>query len=280
MVEIESYGAGSLPGQPVIPGGGKSARKLLFPAGIFFMLFLIEAIMAAGAAGAYFLYAGAGRITEIVSDTRSHAETLAGVLGGAAELSYRAKSYARLRDLLHDRIDGRTVDEAFFVLKSGKIIAHSDPAVEEKLGDDRTAAGKAYDLDLILRPVTEKSAGILFTDCNIASKPVPFDRGQRDLIRQYLYRDIDTSGWLASRAVLGKKKPVGAVCIILSKAKIHAFIREHVDRTLRVFQLAPRRRVRGFAGRDPHRVRPLPEHQEARARRAAEHGARSRRRAV
>jgi len=126
MVEIESYGAGSLPGQPAVPGGGKSARKVLFPVGIFFMLFLIEAIMAAGAAGAYFLYAGAGRITEIVSDTRSHAETLAGALGAAAELSYRAKSYARLRDLLHDRIDGRTVDEAFFILKSGKLIAHSD----------------------------------------------------------------------------------------------------------------------------------------------------------
>lgn len=243
MVEIESFGAvpsSDLPGGPwaAPPRAGKPAGKLLFPVGIFFMLFLIESIMAAGAAGAYFLYAGAGRITEIESDARSYAVTMAEALGGAAELSYRAKNYTRLRSLFRGKIEERTIDEAFFILKSGKLIAHSDPAVEEKLEGNIATGGKAYDLDLILQPVNRKSTEVLFTDYSIASKPVPFDRGQRDLIRQYLYRGIDSNGWLASRAVFGKKKPVGTVGFIISKTRIHAFIRRHIERTLGILRLS------------------------------------------
>jgi hypothetical protein len=237
MVEIELYGSadspGPLPSPAVKPGG-----KMLFPIGIFFMLLVIESIMAAGAAFAYFLYAGAGRITEIEADAGSYSRTLAEALGGAAELGYRAKNYSRLRTLFHKTIEERTIDEAFFILKSGKVIAHSDPLVEEKLKGAVAADNRAYDLELILRPVREKSTEVVLTDYAIASQPVPFDSGQRDLIRQYLYRGIDSSGWLATRAVYGKKKPVGAVGFIISKARIHDFIRKHVDRTLQVLRLA------------------------------------------
>ena len=224
--------------RPAASPGRQKGRGSLFPVGIFFMLFLIESIMAAGAAGAYFLYAGAGRITEIEADTRSNAVNLAEALGSAAELSYRAKSYSGIRKLFQEKIDGRIVDEAFFILKSGKLIAHSYPQAEDRLKGNIAGGGSAYDLDLILRPVAGTSTGVLFTDCNIASKPVPFDRGQRDLIRQYLYRGIDAGGWLASRAVYGKKKPVGVVGILIAKTKIHAFIRDHVDRTMQVFRVA------------------------------------------
>ncbi len=239
MVEISLNGAENPAGPvPAIPAVKKRGRGSLFPAGIFFMLFLIESIMAAGAAGAYFLYAGAGRISEIETDTRSHAMSLAEALGGAAELSYRVKNYTRLIRLFQDKIGERAVDEAFFILKSGKLIAHSDPKIEEMLKGNIPGGGAAYDLDLILQPVTSASTEVLFTDYNIVSRPVPFDGNQRDLIRQYLYRGIDAGGWLASRAVYGKKKPVGTVGIIMAKTRIHEFIRDHADRTLQVFRIA------------------------------------------
>lgn len=239
MVEISLNGAEN----PAVTGpaastGKNRGGKSLFPVGIFFMLFLIETIMAAGAAGAYFLYAGAGRISEIEADTRSHAVNLAEALGGAAELSYRAKNYSRLKKLFQEKIGERTIDEAFFILRSGKLIAHSDPQAEEKLKGTMAGGGSAYNLDLILQPVTSNSTGVLFTDYNIVSRPVPFERSQQDLIRHYLYRGIDSSGWLASRAVYGRKKPVGTVGFIISKTRIYAFIRDHVDRTLQVFRIA------------------------------------------
>ena len=91
------------------------------------MLFLIESIMAAGAAGPTSCMPGPAGSSEIEADTRSYAMTLAEALGGSAELSYRAKNYTRLRTLFREKIGERTVDEAFFILKSGKLIAHSDP---------------------------------------------------------------------------------------------------------------------------------------------------------
>lgn len=239
MVEFSLNGAEIPSGPaPAASSGKNRGGGSLLPVGIFFMIFLIESIMAAGAAGAYFLYAGAGRITEIEADTRSNAMTLAEALGGSAELSYRAKNHTRLRKLFREKIGDRTVDEAFFILTSGKLIAHSNPVIEEKLKGNIAGDGGVYNLDLILQPVSRNSTEVLFTDYDIASKPAPFDRSQRDLIRQYLYRGIDASGWLASRAVYGRKKPVGAVGLIIAKTKIHAFIRDHADRTLQLFRIA------------------------------------------
>ncbi|OHD66054.1 MAG: hypothetical protein A2176_09855 [Spirochaetes bacterium RBG_13_51_14] len=217
---------------------GNRAKKKLFPFGIFFMLFFMESIIAAGAVFSYFLFAGTSRIAEIESNTRSYSIPLAEAFGSMAEMSYRTKRYARLRTLFRKKIGERIIDEAFFVLRDGRLIAHSDPVIEKNLKGNLASDEWAYNLDLILKPVYQKSREVFFTDYNFVSKPVPFDRWRRNLLKTYFYRNIDPSGWLVSRAVFGKKKPVGAVSFIISKERMYSFIAGHIIRCVRLLELS------------------------------------------
>jgi hypothetical protein len=209
---------------------GRKPVKMIFPVGIFFMLFFIESLIAAGASLAYFYYIGRSGLAEIESNTRSCSVPIAEAFGSMAEMCYRTRNYSRLRTLFREKTEQRIISEAFFVLKNGRVIAHSDPAVYESLKGNLASDELAYNMDLILRPVAQKSRDVFFTEYNIVSKPAPFKREYRLLLKRYFYRNIDSTGWLASRAVFGKKKPVGAVCFIIGKERIYSFLIAHINR--------------------------------------------------
>lgn len=220
------------------PGNGRRPMKIIFPIGVFFMLFFIESLVAAGASLAYFFYVGKSGISDIESNVRSCSIPIAEAFGTMAEMCYRSRDYRRLRTLFREKIEQNSIDEAFFVLRNGKLIAHTDPSALADLKGNIASDELAYNMDLILRPVVQKSRDVFFTDYNIVSRRAPFRRELRMLLKSYFYRNIDSTGWLVSRAVYGRKKPVGAVCFIISKQRIYCFLAAHVERSLRIFMIS------------------------------------------
>lgn len=235
MTKQEHPGGEGLPG---VSYTGTKRVKMIFPAGIFFMLFFIESLIAAGASIAYFFYVGRAGIAGIESNTRSYAVPVAEAFGNMAEMCYRTGNFSRLRTLFRERIEQRIISEAFFVLRDGRVVAHSDPAVSERLKGNLAGDELAYNMDLLLRPLERKSRDVFFSEYNIVSKQAPFKREYRMLLKRYFYPNIDSTGWLASRAVFGKKKPVGAVCFIIGKERIYSFLVAHMNRSLGIFFMA------------------------------------------
>ncbi len=229
------------PGREGLPGPSNNSRKpvkMIFPVGIFFMLFFIESLIAAGASLAYFFYIGRGGIAQIESNTRSYAVPVAEAFGAMAELCYRTRNFSRLRTLYKERIEKQIISEAFFVMRDGKLIAHSDPAIIVSMKGNLASDELAYNMDLILRPLEQKSRDVFFGDYNIVTKPMPFKREYRMLLKRYFYPAIDSTGWLASRAVYGKKKPVGVVCFIISKERIYSFLIAHINRSIGILLIS------------------------------------------
>ncbi|MBN1533962.1 MAG: hypothetical protein JXA20_14930 [Spirochaetes bacterium] len=209
-----------------------------FPFGILLILAAVFSLLVTGAMTGYFLYTGKQRIGDIESYTRNYSITLAEAFSGAAELGYKKGSNEKLKSLFRDRVRRDTFDEAFFVLRNGALVAHSDADAEKELRGNIANDEFAYNTDLILRPVIARSRDIQFTDYNIISKRIPFTRTQRSLLKRYLYDGIDTSGWLASRAVFSGENPVGTVNLIIGKDRIFRFIAAHWGETLRVWVMA------------------------------------------
>ena len=234
IIELDMYGSART-GHPC---RGENIKKTIFPIGIFLMLFVILSIIAAGASFVYFMYAGKSGIAQIESYTRSYSIPLAEAFGTMAEMCYRTKTYSRLRTLFREKIEQRFIDQAFVVLRNGKLIAHSDPDLEKKLKGNLASDEYAYNLELILQPVYRTSREVLFTDYNISSIQAPFERQYRMLLKTYFYKNIDSTGWLVSRAIFKKKKPVGAVCFIMSKKRIYSFITGHIGRSMLLFTVS------------------------------------------
>ncbi len=229
MTEKAFHEGGSQAAPPLII---KKPAKIIFPVGIFIMLFIVESLIAAGTSLAYFYYIGRSSIATIERNTRSYAMPVADAFGTMAEMCYRTKKFDRLRHLLEEKIEQRVIREAFFVLRDGRVIAHSDPSMMDRLKGNLAGDELAYNMDLILFPVMRRSTQVFFIDYNIVTKRAPFKREYRMLLKRYFYPQIDSTGWLASRAVYGKKKPVGAVCFIIGKERIYSFLAAHVERSV------------------------------------------------
>lgn len=181
-------------------------------------------MVGAGALLAYFYYEARSGTVAIESSVRFCAVHLAEALAGLAEVSSRTKRYDRLRAAFVEQKAHGTIGEAFFVLHDGRIIAHSQPECERRLKGNIASDEFTYNLDLILKPVRDEAKETLFSDYNIPSKRVPYHGALLDLAKRYLYRSIDSSGWIASRAVYQGKKPIGAVCFIIGKDRVYAFL--------------------------------------------------------
>ncbi|MBP7739054.1 MAG: hypothetical protein KA369_24005 [Spirochaetes bacterium] len=235
MTEKDIHEGGSRSASPLVI---KKPAKMIFPVGIFIMLFIVEAIIAAGTSLAYFYYIGRSSIATIETNTRSYAMPVAEAFGTMAEMCYRTKKFDRLQFLFQEKIGQRSIKEAFFVLRDGRVIAHSDPATMERLKGNLAGDELAYNMDLILFPVIQKSRNVFFTDYNIVTKRAPFERQYRMLLKRYFYPNIDSTGWLASRAVYGRKKPVGAVCFIIGKDRVFTFLAAHAERSVGILLIS------------------------------------------
>ncbi|MCP4137261.1 MAG: hypothetical protein GY754_40200 [bacterium] len=224
---------------------GKRLKTYIFPIGIFLMLFVMQSLLATAASFGYFIYAGKKRIADIEKYTKNYSITMAEAFARVAEFSHRTKKYKRLNTLFREKIQEHTIDEAFFVLIDGKLVLHSDKAVQKRLNGNIANDEFAYNIDWIMRPIRRKSREVQFSHYNIMSKnlpvfPIPFGskRGHRRFIKQHLYKDINKLGWLLSKAVYVRNKPVGTVNFIISKDRIYTFLVEHITESKKIFLFA------------------------------------------
>jgi hypothetical protein len=208
----------------------RKLKRIIFPIGIFFLLFLIESVIGIGGVASYIYLAGKKNIADIESYTINYSKTMAEAFADVAEFSYLEKKYAAaLKKLFHEKIEAHTIDEAFFVLANGKIVVHSKPKIEEKLRKNIFDDEMSYPKEMILNSVHAKSNDLISDNYNITDKFVPFRRWERDIISKYIYPDLNTTGWLFSKWILHKKKPIGTVNFIISKERIYTSIRESID---------------------------------------------------
>ena len=199
------------------------------------MLFIIQLTLSLGGTALYFYQTGLTRIKDIENYNKSYSITLAEAFADVAELSYGKKNYKKLKKLFREKIQDTTIDEAFFVLKNGKIIVHSDKEVEKSLRGNIANDEFSYNIDLILWPVKKKSKEVMFTPYNIMGKRPPFTREQRMYIKKYYYKEIETLGWLVTRAVYYRNKPIGTVNFLIYNDKINQFLEKHASQAMFTF---------------------------------------------
>jgi uncharacterized membrane protein affecting hemolysin expression len=99
--------------------------------------------------------------------TREYSTAVAEALADVAEMSYRLKDYSKLQDLFREKLNENLIDEAFFVLADGRLIAHSNSETAKNLGGYLAADEFTYNMDLILGPVLRKDK--IFSLLNITS---------------------------------------------------------------------------------------------------------------
>lgn len=208
-------------------------KKVFFPLGVFFLVYIFEALIAVGTIGYYFQHTGKMRINDIVSYTRNYSLTMGEAFADVAELSLKSGDYSNLKTLYQEKIRENTIDEAFFILKDGKIIVHSSRDTAKELKGNLANDEFTYNLDMIQKPLFKKGKEISFSDYNIITKRSPFKRNERKLLGKYLYEPIETTGWLVTRAVNKKGKPAGTVSFLISKDRVFNFIQTHMKESRR-----------------------------------------------
>ncbi len=213
-------------------------KKKKFPIGIFLMLLVIESAIAVLAVGLYFRHTGKKQIAKIEKYTRNYSMSMIDAFADVARLSYKARDYSVLKALFRQEIREDTIDEAFFVLNDGHIVVHSSKDIEKELKGNIATDEFAYNIDLILRPAKRKLTTVQFTSYNVMNKKVPFRREVRELLEKYLYDEINMLGWLVSKAVYYKKKPVGTVNFLIYKERVYDFIRAQMNEAVKFYKIA------------------------------------------
>ncbi len=220
-------------------------KKKLFPFGIFILLLFIELVISINASMAYLVYTGRSRTGEIETYIRNYSIPMAEAFARVAELSHRKEKNPRLETLFREKVQNDAIDEAFFVLTNGRIVIHSNPGVQKRLKNNILTDEFSYSTELILRQARKKSKDTLFSNYNIIGEEIPefpfpmgTKRDHRNFIKKYIYSDVNSVGWLVSRAVFIKDRPVGTVNFIISKKRIYGFLIEHIKTSMNVLALA------------------------------------------
>ncbi len=213
-------------------------RKRTFPTGIFSLLFLIQIIASTAGIAFYFYTSSKNNLADIEKYTLNYSKTLAEAFASVAELSYKNKNYSSLKSLFREKIEENTIDEAFFVLKDGSLIVHSNTTTENKLKGNIANDEMYYNLELILQPVEKNSKELFFSNYNVIDKKIPFNRSLRELIQKHLYSSINTSGWLFTKGVFYKNEPVGTVNFIVNKERIYSSIFAAAEEMKKIFTIA------------------------------------------
>ncbi len=211
----------------------KIGKKKGFPVGILFLMLFLLIALSAVISSAYFYFGVKKGIKDIEGYTKNYAITMADAFAEVAELSYRLKDYTKLKKLFQSKIRENTIDEAFFVLKDGELIAHSNKEREKQLEGNIANDEFAYNIELILLPVKEKKRDIQFIDYKIFEKKAPFKKIEMKLLKEYIYPKINIDGWLVTKAVFSmekkKEEAVGTVNFIISKDRIYNYIKSQFD---------------------------------------------------
>ncbi len=204
-------------------------KRLFFPVGIFLLMFIAESIIGTAGVVSYFYFSGKRNLSKIEKYTINYSKTMAEAFTRVAEFSYSTKKYSSLKTLFHEKIEESTIDEAFFVLNDGKLIVHSSTTIEKELIGNIASDEMSYNLDMILFPVKTKNRDLILNNYNIINKIIPFKRNEKDFLKKYVYKDLNSTGWLFTKAVYFKDKPVGTVNFIVSKDRVYASINESIN---------------------------------------------------
>ena len=208
----------------------RKLKRIIFPIGVFFLLFLTVSIIGIAGVASYIYLSGKKNIEDIETYTVNYSKTMAEAFARVAELEYPGKKYTALKALFREKIEDNTIDEAFFVLKNRKIVVHSSIETEKKLKGNIGSDEISYNIDMILQPVYTKSHELIFfKNYNITDKFIPFRKWERDLLSKYIYEDLNTTGWLFTKCIFHKQEPIGTVNFIISKERIYSSIRQSID---------------------------------------------------
>ncbi|MCL2155231.1 MAG: hypothetical protein FWH53_06165 [Leptospirales bacterium] len=207
----------------------RKLKRVIFPIGVFFLLFFIESIIGIAGVSSYIYSASKKNIADIESYTINYSKTMAEAFAKVAEFSYSEKKYTVLKALFHEKIEENTIDEAFFVLKNGNIVVHSSTTTEKKLKGNIANDEISYNIDMILQPVHTKSHDLILNNYNITDKFIPFRKRERDILSKYIYENLNTTGWLFTKCIFHKGEPIGTVNFIISKERLYTSIRQSLN---------------------------------------------------
>ncbi len=204
-------------------------KRVIFPVGIFLLMFTAQSVIGTAGVLSYFFYSAKKNISEIEKYTTNYSKTMAEAFARVAEFSYTTKKYTSLITLFHEKIEENTIDEAFFVLNDGRLIIHSNTTTERELMWNIANDEMAYNIDMILLPVQTKNSDLIINNYNIINKTIPFSKRDRNLLKKYVYKNLTSTGWLFTKGIFPKGKPVGTVNFIISKDRIYSSIQSSID---------------------------------------------------
>lgn len=192
-----------------------------FSAGIFFIIIIVILLLSACLSGGYF-YMDVKRLFEETADyTWRYSLPLADAVSEIALNCYRKNDYRGLKRLLESGIFKKNIEEAFFVLADGAIIAHSDVKAFERLKGNISNDKQAYNSEQIFFPLKSKSAEAQIFDYNIHGKKIPFEKDNIRIFSKYINNKFNFSGWLVSKAVAPDDKGIGCVCFFIGKDRLY-----------------------------------------------------------
>ena len=197
-----------------------------FSFGIFIVIFIILSILSICLSGGYFYLDGKRVIEDAAANTPRYSLPLADAYSDIAENCYYKNDYSKLKILFGSNILKKNVEEAFFVLADGGIIAHSDSGAAEKLKGNLSNDKKAYNIEQILLPLKSKSADAQFINYNIHNKKIPFSMDYLKILSKYFKNKLEFNGWLVSKAVIIKDNGIGCVCLIIGKDRLYKSIEQ------------------------------------------------------
>ncbi len=201
---------------------GKTGKnRYIFPLSVFFLILIMEALLISFGIGFYFYITGKKNINDIEKYTMGYSRTLAESFAKVSEFCYKKHDFTALRDLFHKKIEADMIDEAFFVLGNGKLVVHSNTKTKKNLKGNIANDEISYNIDMILAPLKKNDSRLSFSNYNIIGREIPFNRKQKELIGKYIYKNINSNGWLFTKAIFQNRKPAGTVNFITSKKRIH-----------------------------------------------------------
>jgi hypothetical protein len=210
------------------------ARRVIFPFGIFFLLYFILSVIAAGGIGTYFYLKLKDEIKRSESDARNYVAPFVDACAQLASVCDDKKVTEKLNPLFQDYGRKGIVSKAFFVKDDGFILAHSNPKEVETLKNNIAADEFTYNIDQIFLMLKKGSGELYFGDYYLIDRTLPFDKRLIAYMKKYFDPNIDRNGWLISKAVFtAKNKPYGVAAFFIDKTPIYETVKKSIDESIR-----------------------------------------------